>query len=210
MRPAQASPRRDFHAIPVALCHRGRPRAAHARRPARPRTVLSAVRRLGPALGHALTAAALLVLAPAHAAGLEPAGELPPPPPALQQALEAVRGRAVIVNFWASWCDPCRDEMPALVEFDEAEPGLALVTVAVADRAADTRRFLHDYLMEELVVVADPDQAIARSWRARMLPTSYVLDAEHRPRYRMVGEADWREPGLQARVRALIPPQFKE
>lgn len=205
MRPAQASPRRDIHAIAVAPRLRVHPAATatDGRRPSRSRAVLNTVR----CLGHALAAVALLALVPAHAGELEPAGELPPPPPALQQALAAVRGQAVIVNFWASWCEPCRDEMPALVEFDEAEPGLALVTVAVADRAADTRRFLHDYLMEELVVVADPDQAIARSWRARMLPTSYVLDAGHRPRYRMVGEADWREPGLQARVRALIPKQ---
>ncbi|MCW5580841.1 MAG: TlpA family protein disulfide reductase [Luteimonas sp.] len=149
--------------------------------------------------------AALATLMPsASAAGIEPAPALPPAPPALQQALDAARGRAVVVNFWASWCEPCRREMPALVELDEHEPGLALVTVAVADRAADTRRFLADYLIETTVVVADPDQAIARAWNARMIPTTYVLDARHQPRYRVVGEADWRDAALQDRVRALV------
>jgi len=142
-------------------------------------------------------------LAPAAAAGLEAVPKLPAAPPALQQALDAVRGQVVIVNFWASWCAPCRNEMPALVELDEREPGVALVTVAVADRAADTRRFLDDYLLDNTVVVADPDQGIARAWSARMIPTTYVLDARHQPRYRVVGEADWRDPAVYARIRAL-------
>jgi thiol-disulfide isomerase/thioredoxin len=157
-----------------------------------------------------ISAAAALVLiaaAPAAAARLQPAGPLPAAPPPLQRALDAVRGQAVLVNFWASWCAPCRDEMPALAELDEREPGLALVTVTVADRAADTRRFLDDHLLEDLVVVADPDQGIARAWQARMLPTTYVLDSAHQPRYRVVGEADWRAAELQAAVRALIESQ---
>ncbi|ATE62019.1 TlpA family protein disulfide reductase [Thauera sinica] len=152
----------------------------------------------------ALLGAALAASVPvASAAGLEPAPGLPPAPPALQQVLDAVRGKAVIVNFWASWCEPCRKEMPALVELDEREPGVALVTVAVADRAADTRRFLADHLIGNTVVVPDPDQGIARAWNARMIPTTYVLDARHQPRYRVVGEADWRDAALQDRVRAL-------
>ena len=141
--------------------------------------------------------------APALAAKLMPADALPPPAPALQKALDRASGKAVIVNFWASWCEPCRDEMPALVELDEAEPGLVLITVAVADRAVDTLRFQTEHLLEELIVVPDPDQIIARAWRARMIPTTYVLDASHQPRYHIVGEADWHDPALLAPIRAL-------
>jgi thiol-disulfide isomerase/thioredoxin len=163
-------------------------------------------RRISAAAGAlALVAAAV----PAAAAGLQPAGPLPAAPPALQRALDAVRGQAVLVNFWASWCAPCREEMPALAEIDEREPGLALVTVAVADRAADTRRFLDDHLLDEVVVVADPGQDIARAWQARMLPTTYVLDSAHQARYRVVGETDWRAADLQAAVRALLEPPSK-
>lgn len=145
--------------------------------------------------------------ASAFAVDLEPVDSLPAAPPALRAELDKLQGKAVLINFWASWCEPCRDEMPALVELDEQEPGIALVTVAVADRAADTRRFLDDYLLDNVTVVADPDQLIARAWNARVLPTTYVLDAAHRPRYRLRGEADWRAPELKARLRALAGPE---
>lgn len=151
--------------------------------------------------------AVCLMPASAFAVDLEPLDSLPPTPPALQAELGKLQGKAVLINFWASWCEPCRDEMPALVELDEQEAGIALVTVAVADRAADTRRFLDDYLLDNVVVIADPDQAIARAWSARMLPTTYVLDAAHRPRYRLRGETDWRAPELKARLRALARPE---
>ncbi len=139
----------------------------------------------------------------------QPVDSLPAAPPALQRVLDGLPGQVVVVNFWASWCEPCRVEMPGLVAFDEAEPGIALVTVAVADRAADIRRFVEENLLDGLVVVADPDQSIARAWRARMLPTTYVLDARHRPQLRLVGEADWHDPALRARVRALLPNESK-
>ncbi|CAL92720.1 TlpA family protein disulfide reductase [Azoarcus olearius] len=147
--------------------------------------------------------AVCLAPASAFAVDLEPLATLPPAPAALQAELARVQGRAVLINFWASWCEPCRDEMPALVELDEQEPGIALITVAVADRAADSRRFLDDYLLDNVVLINDPEQLIARAWGARLLPTTIMLDAAHRPRFRVRGEADWRAPELRARLRAL-------
>lgn len=136
----------------------------------------------------------------AQANGLESIDSLPPFPPALRTALDGMRGKAVMINFWASWCGPCRDEMPALVELDESQPGMVLLTVAVADRAADTRRFLDDHLLDRLVVIADHDQTISRQWGVRTIPTTYVLDTTHQARLRVRGEADWRDPAVRSRV----------
>ena len=156
-------------------------------------------RSLGPALLASLAFALSLPFG-AQANELETIDSLPPFPPALRTALDAVRGKAVMVNFWASWCGPCRDEMPALVELDESESGMVLITVAVADRAADTRRFLDDQLLDRLVVIADHDQSISRQWGVRTIPTTYVLDTTHQARLRVRGEADWRDPAVRNSV----------
>lgn len=123
-------------------------------------------------------------------------------PPALRRALEAVRGQAVLVNFWATWCEPCRIEMPALVSLAESEPGVALVTVAVADRIDDVRRFFDEHLVEP-AVIPDPEQVISRAWDVRYLPTTLLLDAHHQPRLRVRGELDWHHDSVRERVRSL-------
>lgn len=153
----------------------------------------------------ALAPAALAV--PGSPKGIAPAERfealktLAPPPAPLRRALEPLRGQAVLVNFWATWCEPCRTEMPALVSLAEAEPGLALVTVAVADRADDVRRFLDDHLVEP-IAVQDPEQVIARAWDVRYLPTTLLLDAEHRPLLRVRGELDWHHASVRERILA--------
>ena len=126
-------------------------------------------------------------------------------PAALQAALEPLRNQAVLVNFWATWCEPCRAEMPALVRLDAAEAGLALLTVAVADREGDVRRFFAARGLDPLVV-ADPEQVIARAWDVRFLPTTFLLDASHRPRHRIRGELDWNDPAVRERVMTLVAP----
>lgn len=132
----------------------------------------------------------------------EPVKLAAPPPTALRRALEPLQGRAVLVNFWATWCEPCRIEMPALVSLAEAEPDLALITVAVADRADDVRRFFDDHLIEP-TVIADPEQVIARAWDVRYLPTTLLLDAAHRPQLRVRGELDWHHDSVLTRLRTV-------
>ena len=132
---------------------------------------------------------------------LETLVQLPPAPPALRRALEPLRGKAVLVNFWATWCEPCRTEMPALVSLAESEPGLALVTVAVADRANEVRRFFDDHLVDPLLV-NDPEQVISRAWDVRYLPTTLLLDATLQPLLRVQGELDWHHDSVRARIRS--------
>ena len=118
----------------------------------------------------------------------------------LTRLLATHRGQPILINFWATWCPPCRDELPALHHFAATarERGLTVITVAVADQ----KKAVEDLLWEidvTLPVVHDPYQSISRAFGAYGLPTSYLLDRKHRVRYRAVGVVNWTDPAtLQA------------
>lgn len=97
------------------------------------------------------------------------------------------RGIPVVLNFWASWCEPCRREMPALVEFSRAQPGLEVIGLAVNDRPADSRRFAERYdIPFDLGIDRDGDVALA--YGATGLPVTVVIDAEGRVADTFFGE----------------------
>ncbi len=136
-------------------------------------------------------------------------GERLPPvvEPPFSEWLAAHRGRALLINFWASWCPPCRDEMPELQALSERyrEHGLLVATVAVADRIADARRFLAD-LDLHLPLLEDRTQTISRAWGVRVLPGTLVLDRRHRLRLRAQGLVDWQSPAVDRQLQALLKP----
>lgn len=93
--------------------------------------------------------------------------------------LAAYRGRPVVVNFWASWCGPCRDEFPLLAErLAELGPrdGLAIIGVLYKDDAASAQRFLDEF-GKSWPTVPDPDGSIAAAYRVVAPPQTYFIDA---------------------------------
>jgi cytochrome c biogenesis protein CcmG/thiol:disulfide interchange protein DsbE len=93
--------------------------------------------------------------------------------------LAALRGRAVALNFWATWCPPCKEELPALAEAWRGARGSCVEFVGVTeessreDAAAEVARHAVPY-----PVVLDPDGAVARAYGVTGLPRTYVIDAE--------------------------------
>jgi len=93
--------------------------------------------------------------------------------------LASHRGKPVVLNFWASWCEPCQKETPELVAFAKAHPGLDVVGIAVNDLPADSRRFAAKMRIPyELGVDRSGD--VARSFGATGLPVTVIIDAEGR------------------------------
>jgi thiol-disulfide isomerase/thioredoxin len=103
-------------------------------------------------------------------------------------------GRVVLVHFFATWCEPCREELPALQRLLERsrDSGLTIFAVSVGEPDARVRRFFEP-MPTSYPVVLDRDRAASKAWRVEMLPTTYVLDRDLKPRFVVEGEFRWDE-----------------
>ena len=106
--------------------------------------------------------------------------------------LAGQRGHAVLLNFWASWCEPCRDEMPALARLAERERERGLRIVAVDYREPDdaVRRFLQANPLA-LEVALDRDGAAAKAFDVHAFPSTVAIGRDGRVRFVAMGECEW-------------------
>jgi thiol-disulfide isomerase/thioredoxin len=155
--------------------------------------------------------AALTVATPVQAGALTPERERSTPvggDARLAQAISQHQGKPVLVNFWASWCAPCREEMPSLQRLASRwkETGLVVLTVAVADNTQQVEEFLWEALPanDTLPVLQDREQLISRAWGAKMLPTTVILDRRHRIVARGKGAIDWDAPSSDRELKSII------
>jgi peroxiredoxin len=91
--------------------------------------------------------------------------------------LSALRGKVVLIDFWASWCEPCKAELPRLAELSERlrAHGVEIVTVNVDDDPKAAERFLASHDLH-LTVVTDPDKKIVGAYEPEKMPSSYAID----------------------------------
>lgn len=120
--------------------------------------------------------------------------------------LAALRGQVVLVNFWATWCEPCRDEMPSLQRLAARFAGRPLVVLAVNmdEPESRVRKFLEQMPLG-FPVLTDPGRAATRAWNVRLLPASFVIGPDGRVRYMASGELDWNDDAVAGRIGALLP-----
>jgi len=131
-------------------------------------------------------------------AGVAPAFKLPSVPSGQPIQLNSQRGRVVLVHFFATWCEPCREELPALRRLvARAEPGsLAVLAIAVADINLRVERFLQA-IPVNFPVLLDRDRAVAKAWTISTLPSTVILDSNLKPRLGIEADFAWDqvEPG---------------
>jgi thiol-disulfide isomerase/thioredoxin len=120
--------------------------------------------------------------------------------------LPALQGRAVLLNFWATWCDPCREEMPSLQALAQRhDDELAVLMVNYRESPSTIRRFLERVPLK-LPVLLDGDGAAARAWTSRVFPTTVLIDRSGRPRYQVVGAVDWSGEDARQWLREILAP----
>jgi len=151
---------------------------------------------------------ALLVLVPGCDRGAHPAqtGRLAPDFTVSDGTttvhLASYRGRVVLLNFWATWCSPCIQEMPALIELHHQRPDLAIVAVSIDEDPEAYNRFLLRRHVD-LITVRDPAQKAAKLFRTEGWPETYIIDRNGVIRRKIVGDPDWSNPEIRAFLSGL-------
>jgi thiol-disulfide isomerase/thioredoxin len=126
--------------------------------------------------------------------------------------LSAERGKVVLVNFWATWCEPCKAEMPSLQQLaDELrDRPFGLYSVDLQEDASQVEAFQHDYGLH-LYAVLDQDGDVTRAYGVRALPATFLIDRQGVLRQQRLGpllaggaETVWSEAWLADQVRGLL------
>ena len=123
-------------------------------------------------------------------------------------SLADFKGKFVLVNLWATWCQPCLKEMPSLIALQtRLEP--ALTVLAISEDRAGTRivqDFVTAHQLDKLAVYLDPNSTVGHAFGARGLPTSILIGADGKVLGQVEGGADWGSDALRDALAKLLPP----
>lgn len=130
-------------------------------------------------------------------------------PEGSSHSLADYRGKVVLLNFWATWCAPCREEMPSLDALQAQLGGADFQVVPVAsghNPPPAITKFLAEAKVANLPVLLDPRQQLAREMGVMGMPVTVLIDRQGNEIARLMGGADWSSPAAQALIRQATAP----
>ena len=115
------------------------------------------------------------------------------------------RGKVVLVNFWATWCEPCREEMPSIERLRQSLAGkpFEVLAVNIGEPLGRIERFL-ERMPLGFPMLLDRDTGVAKAWKARVVPATFLVGPDGRIRYVHYGELDWSSEPVRKRVAELL------
>jgi cytochrome c biogenesis protein CcmG, thiol:disulfide interchange protein DsbE len=116
--------------------------------------------------------------------------------------LASYRGRPVLLNFWATWCEPCLIELPSLLQLHRDMPNLTILAVSIDEDPNAYARFIA-YRHISLITVRDPSQSTPKLFHTDMWPETYAIDHNGVIRRKFVGAQDWSSPEIRAFLKSL-------
>jgi thiol-disulfide isomerase/thioredoxin len=125
-----------------------------------------------------------------------------------EHALADTRGKWVVLNFWATWCAPCREEMPSLDRLQVAMPEIVVLPVATGRNAVEgIKRFFEEAGVTNLPIRRDPQSELARAMHVMGLPVTVIINPEGQEVARLIGDAEWDSDSAKAVLGALVKGQ---
>jgi thiol-disulfide isomerase/thioredoxin len=122
-----------------------------------------------------------------------------------EHALADYHGKWVVLNFWATWCAPCRHEMPSLDRLQVAMPEIVVLPVATGRNAVTgIERFFDEAGVKALPILRDPKSDLARAMGVLGLPVTVILNPEGQEVGRLIGDAEWDSDSAKAILAALV------
>ena len=135
--------------------------------------------------------------------GLDFAAIAPLDPAGKPADMAAYRGKALLVNLWATWCVPCRKEMPSLdrLQAQLGGPAFEVVALSIDKSPQAVREFYQQYGIRKLALYIDPSAEVTSTLRAVGIPTTLLVDGDGRERWRRVGPAEWDASAMVEQIR---------
>jgi peroxiredoxin len=114
-------------------------------------------------------------------------------------------GEVVLLNFWATWCPPCRKEMPSMAVLHRkyAENGLKIVAVSVDRDINDLSAFVREYKLT-FQVLHDADSSVSKEYRVFRYPETFLIDRQGKIRHHFVGAEEWMSEPIIKRIEGLL------
>lgn len=114
-------------------------------------------------------------------------------------------GKLLVLNFWATWCPPCLDELPSLNQFQKtfADSGVVVLGVSVDQNARAYQAFLQR-VNPAFLTARDPEARLSSQYGTFQYPETYIIDRDGKVVEKVIGPTNWTDPGMIERVKALL------